>query len=160
MFVYPQWFKKFLFKGRVYFWLLSKMGTHLVFPVYKITNLRKWAQLVTKAARKYCIELSNCRLRPIQWNYCIQWNHWVCKTWGWFHKALKPIVRQIVSITVVICIVTSHFTKQLWLICIYKQSWLFVKSSPVPFFILVNKDKGPVYKPRASSSGHIQIIGY
>ena len=37
-------------------------------------------------------------------------------SWARFHKAIKSIVRQIVSITIVICIVTSHFTKQLRLI--------------------------------------------
>ena len=50
--------------------------------------------------------------------------------WGRFLKAIKSTVRQIVSITIVICIVTSHFTKQLRLICSSDQSWLFVKSSP------------------------------
>ena len=56
--------------------------------------------------------------------------HYTCNVLlprGQFHKAIKPIIRQIVSITIVICIVILHFTKHLGLICSYDQSQLFVK---------------------------------
>ena len=53
-------------------------------------------------------------------------------TRGRFHKAIKFITRQIVSITIVFCVVTSHFTStsQSTTIDLQLRSLVFVKSGP------------------------------
>ena len=77
------------------------------------------------------IPVTNCTCDMVVWMVTLLWYaHFYCAKllfalkhlyeygpWARFHEAIKTIVRQIVSITIVICIVKSHFTKQLRLIC-------------------------------------------